>query len=161
LLSNFKVMMNVEPHKAPIYLLVDLVSRIVTAEGLIHRDSVARRVSAASGKARTGGRIQSASDQALTLAVRSAAVVMDGDFAMTEAQRSNCPVHDRSRDNAPAKAEFLPPIEIRAAAARVIAESGEMPREDLIVATARLLGFAKTGKDLRDRIDGALPIETA
>lgn len=80
--------MNVEPHKAPIYLLVDLVSRIVTAEGLIHRDLVARRVSAASGKARTGGRIQSASDQALTLAVRSAAVVMDGDFAMTEAQLS-------------------------------------------------------------------------
>jgi hypothetical protein len=39
----------------------------------------------------------------------------------------------------------------------VIAESGEMPQEDLIVAIARLLGFAKTGKDLRDRIDAALP----
>ncbi|MBM3369000.1 MAG: hypothetical protein FJY43_12125 [Betaproteobacteria bacterium] len=59
------------------------------------------------------------------------------------------------------KAELLPPVEIRAAAARVIAESGEMPRVALIIATARLLGFAKTGKDLRDRIDGALPIETA
>lgn len=82
---------------------------------------------------------------------------MEGDFAMTEAQSGDCPVRDRSGDNAPVKAELLPPVEIRAAAARVIAESGEMPREDLIVATARLLGFAKTGKELRDRIDRALP----
>ena len=86
---------------------------------------------------------------------------MEGDFAMTEAQRTDCPVRDRSGENAPVKAVLLPPVEIRAAAARVIAESGEMPREDLIVATARLLGFAKTGKDLRDRINGALLIETA
>ena len=155
--SSFTVNMSVEPHEAPMHLLVDLVSRIVTAEGPIHRDLVARRVSAAFGKARTGGRIQSASDQALTRAVRSAAVVMEGDFAMTEAQRSDCPVRDRSGENAPVKAVLLPPVEIRAAAARVIAESGEMPREDLIVATARILGFAKTGKDLRDQIDRSLP----
>lgn len=157
--SSFTVNMSVEPHEAPMHLLVDLVSRIVTAEGPIHRDLVARRVSGAFGKARTGGRIQTASDQALARAFRSAAVVMEGDFAMTEAQRSDCPVRDRSGDNAPSKAELLPPVEIRAAAARVIAESGEMPREDLIVATARLLGFAKTGKDLRDTIDRALPID--
>jgi hypothetical protein len=155
--SSFTVNMSVEPHEAPIYLLVDLVSRIVTAEGPIHCDLVARRVSAAFGKTRTGGRIQSASDQALTRAVRSAAVLMEGDFAMTEAQRCDCPVRDRSGDNAPAKAELLPPVEIQAAATRVILESGEMQREDLIVATARLLGFAKTGKELRDRIDRAIP----
>ena len=148
--------MSMEPHEAPMHLLVDLVTRIVTAEGPIHRDLVARRVSAAFGKVRTGGRIQSASDQALTRAVRSAAVVMEGDFAMTQAQRSDCPVRDRSGDNAPAKAELLPPVEIRAAAVSVIAESGEMPREDLIVATARLLGFAKTGKELHSKIDSAL-----
>ena len=76
---------------------------------------------------------------------------------VTEAQRSDCPVRDRSGDNAPDKAELLSLIEIRAAAARVIAESGEMPREDLIVATARLMGFAKTGRELRDRIDRAIP----
>ena len=152
--SNFMLNISVEPHEAPMNLLVDLVTRIVTAEGPIHRDLVARRISAAFGKARTGGRIQSASDQAL---VRSVGVVLDGDFAMTEAQRSDCPVRDRSGDNAPAKAELLPPVEIRAAAARVIAESGEMPREDLIVAIARLLGFAKTGKELRDRIERAIP----
>lgn len=158
--SSFSVKMSVEPHEAPMHLLVDLVTRIVTAEGPIHRDLVARRVSTAFGKVRTGGRIQGASDKALAAAIRSASLEMDGDFAMTADQRDDCPVRDRSADNAPVKADVLPPLEIRAAAARVIAESGEMQRDDLIVATARLLGFAKTGKDLRDRIDSALPSET-
>lgn len=81
---------------------------------------------------------------------------MEGDFAMTEAQRGDCPVRDRSGAIAPAKAALLPPAEIRAGAAHVIAESGEMPRQDQIVATARLLDFAKTGKELRDRIDRAV-----
>jgi hypothetical protein len=94
--------------------------------------------------------------KALNAGDEGAAVLMEGDFAMTEAQRSDCPIRDRSRDDAPSKAELLPPVEIRAAAARVIAESGEMPREDLIVATARILGFAKTGKDLKDKIDRSL-----
>jgi hypothetical protein len=159
--SNFTVKMSVGPHEAPIHLLVDLVTRIVTAEGPIHRDLVARRISGAFGKSRTGGRIQSASDKALASAVRSVGIVIDGDFAMTDAQRVDCPVRDRSGDNTPSKAEHLPPVEIRAAAARVIAESGDMPREDLIIAVARLLGFAKTGKELRDRIDAALSDLTA
>jgi hypothetical protein len=155
--SNFTVKMSVEPHEAPMTLLMDLVTRIVAAEGPIHRDLVARRVSTAFGKTRTGVRIQNASDQALGRAVRSAGVVMERDFAMTGAQRDDCPVRDRLGEGAPTKADLLPPLEIRAAAVRVIAESGEMPRDDLIVATARILGFAKTGKDLRDRIDAALP----
>ena len=78
---------------------------------------------------------------------------------MTEAQGSDWSIRDCSGEHAPAKAVLLPAVEIRAAAARVIAESGEMPREDLIVATARLLGFAKTGKELRDKIDWSLPEE--
>ena len=73
---------------------------------------------------------------------------------MTPAQREKTPVRDRSRESAPIRqADALPPIEIRAAAARVVAESGEMPREELIVATARLLGFARVGQDLRGVID--------
>ena len=94
--------------------------------------------------------------KALNAGDEGAAVLMEGDFAMTEAQRSDCPIRDCSRDDAPSKAELLPPVEIRAAAARVIAESGKMPREDLFVAAARILGFAKTGKDLKDKIDWSL-----
>ncbi|NDK37078.1 hypothetical protein [Rhodovulum sulfidophilum] len=75
---------------------------------------------------------------------------------MTKAQQDDPPVRDRAAPNAPGTAGHLPPVEIRTAAARVVAESGDMPREELIVATARLLGFARVGADLRGVIDGTL-----
>jgi hypothetical protein len=78
---------------------------------------------------------------------------------MTPVQKADPPVRDRSAEGAPTSATQLPPVEIRAAAARVVAESGEMERDELIVATARLLGFSKTGKDIRVAIDAALPQE--
>ena len=78
---------------------------------------------------------------------------------MTADQLDKCPVRDRSGESAPTKADQIPPLEIRAAASLVIAESGEMPREDLIVAIARILVFVKTGKDLKEKIDQSLPRE--
>ncbi|MBC6405270.1 MAG: DUF3320 domain-containing protein [Rhodospirillales bacterium] len=156
---NLTVSTSVEPHEAPASLLDPLAIRILETEGPIHRDLVARRMAAAFGKARAGSRIQSTSDQALMRVERSGRLVLDGEFVMTAEQRDNPPLRDRSGEDAPTKAALLPPIEIRAAAARVVTESGEMPREDLIVATARILGFAKTGRELREQIDRALPDE--
>lgn len=130
--------------------------RTLTVEGPIHRDLIARRVAAAFGKARTGGRIRSASDTAVDQAVRMGRCRLDGEFAMTAAQAEDPPVRDRSAPDAPGAAGHLPPVEIRAAAARVVAESGEMPREELVGATARLLGFARVGPEVRGVIYAAL-----
>jgi hypothetical protein len=47
-------------------------------------------------------------------------------------------------------------VEIRAAASMVVAESGEMTRDKMIVATARLLGFLRVGPDMRSAINMAL-----
>ena len=145
--------MDVEPHEAPMPLLTDLVIRIVEAEGPIHRHLVASRVATACGGRQRGIRIQRRSDQALG---EAAQVVMEGEFAMTAAQCDDPPVRDRSGMRELLNVELLPPVEIRAASARVVAENGEMPRNDLIVATARILGFGQTRQNLRDRIDQAL-----
>jgi hypothetical protein len=158
--STVTVKADFEPHEAPLPLLTDLVIRIVEAEGPIHRDLIARRVAAAFGKGRTGGRIRTASDAAVERAVRMGRAHLDGEFAMTAGQRDDPPVRDRSGETAPVTLpEMIPPAEIWAAAARVVAESGEMPVEELIVATARILGFSKTGKDIRGAIGDALPRE--
>jgi hypothetical protein len=154
--SALTVNVSFEPHEAPLPLLADLVIRIVEAEGPIHRDLIARRVAAAFGKERTGGRIRTASDAAVDRAVKMGRAVLDGEFAMTAQQRDDPLVRDRSGPDAPGAAGHLPPMEIRAAAARVVAESGEMPREEMVVATARLLGFFRVGPDLRAVIDAAL-----
>jgi hypothetical protein len=56
---------SVEPHEAPQGQIGDLIIRIVEAEGPIHVDEIARRIAAAFGKARTGGRIVDATHRAL------------------------------------------------------------------------------------------------
>ena len=77
----------------------------------------------------------------------------DGPFCMTGSQQQSPPVRDRSNESSPTtRAEYLSPAEIRAAAAMVERESGQMPEEELVVATARLLGFARTGPDVRNRV---------
>ena len=154
---TFTVSVSFEPHEAPPDLLYDLVCRIVGAEGPIHRDLIARRVGAAFGKARTGVRIRTLSDVTLDRAVAQGRLTLVGEFAMTAVQLADPPLRDRSEAEAPAnQAGLLPPVEIRAAATRVLAESGETPRDELIVATARLLGFARVGAELRGVIDAAL-----
>lgn len=157
--SSFMVSVTFEPHEAPITLLADLVTRIVQAEGPVHRDLVARRVAEAFGKSRTGKRIRDASDRALERAMLTGGVLPEGEFVMTPVQKADPPVRDRSAEGAPTSAAQLPPVEIRAAAARVVAESGETERDELVVATARLLGFARVGAELRGVIDAALAEE--
>ena len=59
------------------------------------------------------------------------------------------PVRDRSQENTGVlKAIYLPPTEIRAAADSIQQESGELEREEMIRAVARLLGFQRVGPDL-------------
>lgn len=156
-ISSCSVSERIEPHEAPFDLLEEVLICIVAAEGPIHRDLIARRIAAAFGKARTGGRIRTVSDSALDRAVLAGRLLLDGEFAMTEAQRENPPVRNRSEEGPPVSlAGLLPPLEIRAAAAWVVAESGETPQEELIVATARLLGFNRVGAELRGVMDAAL-----
>jgi hypothetical protein len=71
-------------------------------------------------------------------------------------------VRDRSGETAPTtRADYLPQIEIQAAARTILAESGRVPRDELITAVARRLGFSRTGQDLRARIAASLPDDAA
>ena len=149
----------VEPHEAPVFQLAGLVSRIVAIEGPIHTDEISRRVSAAFGKARTGSRIVDATLAALQLASRQGTdgIRAIGDFWLTGPQAENPPVRDRSAESgALLKATALPPMEIAAAARLIVAESGEMPPEDMVRAIARLMGFLRVGTDLQAAILSAI-----
>ena len=143
------------PHEIPIQRLSGLVARIVEVEGPIHEEEVSRRIATAFGLARAGPRIRKVVQDAIS--AKDGVILMDGRFCMSIDQQRNPPVRDRSMENSPTtRAEYLPPIEIRAAASMVERESGQMSRDELISATARLLGFARTGQDVRARIRAAL-----
>ncbi|MEO3387602.1 DUF3320 domain-containing protein [Mesorhizobium sp. CAU 1741] len=143
-----------EPHEAPMEHLADLVAEIVSVEGPIHADEVARRISAAFGKVRTGNRIVEATMRAVRVArQRDANLLQLGAFLATADQVAAPPVRDRRAETGSVlKAEYLPPIEIEAAAKKIQAESGMMLPEEMTRAVARLLGFQRVGPDLSEAI---------
>jgi len=141
---------SVEPHEAPVVQLADLVSKIVAIEGPIHIDEVARRITTAFGRARTGNRIAEAVQRAAAMARRQDPTLMqDGPFLLTQAQAATPPVRDRSQETGSLlKATYIPPCEILAAADLVRQESGGVEGDDLVRAIARLLGFQRVGSEL-------------
>ena len=148
-----------EPHELAVSRMANVVRMIVEHEGPVHLDLVARRVAEAFGKSRTGGRILEATRAALLHARRQAAgELLDKDgFWLTRAQNGTVPVRSRAGvDGGVAKAEYLPPIEIVAGADWIERECGRIDQEDLIRELARLLGFRRTGVDVRRSIANAL-----
>ena len=156
--AEIPVRSDLDPHEAPIAQLADMIAEIVRIEGPIHINEVARRISSAFGKSRTGRRIAEATERAARITVRKEpALTWSGLFLLTDEQAKNPPVRDRSRETgALLKADYLPPIEIEAAAERIRSESGEMSPEDLIRAVARLMGFQRVGSDLEAVISNAV-----
>jgi hypothetical protein len=145
---------SIEPHEAQTAVLADLIARIVGIEGPIHVEEVARRIASAFGKNRTGSRIAEAVERAIGVALRrDQGLCRDGSFLLTEQQQASPQVRDRSAETGGVlKAAYMPPIEIRAAASRIVAESGEMAPEELARAVARLLGFQRVGPELNQAI---------
>ena len=76
---------------------------------------------------------------------------------MTPEQIATPPVRDRSRETGTIlKANYLPPLEIKAAAEQIQKESGEIEVDEMIRAVARLVGFQRVGPDLFEAIRKAL-----
>lgn len=155
---DISVRSTVEPHEAPVAQLADLVQKIVAIEGPIHTDELARRISAAFGKARTGRRIVDAVGQAVRRAsALDSSLRQDGPFLMTQQQAETPTVRDRSAESGSLiKGAMISPIEIREAARLVRQESGDVPEDDLTRAVARLFGFQRVGSDLATAITAVI-----
>ena len=152
--ADLFVRSTVEPHEAPLSQLAEMVAKVVEVEGPIHIDEVARRISAAFGKGRTGRRIVDAVVKAVRAATREPrGLKQKGDFVLTAAQEEAPPVRDRTEETGSLlKSAYLPPMEIQAAAQLIREESGEISQEELVRAIARLLGFRRVGSDLAEVI---------
>lgn len=148
----------VEPHEAPMPMLVPLIIEIVGIEGPVHIEEVARRVAAAFGKRKAGKRVLAATRDALAAAKRQKAdLLSDDDFWFTAAQAAQPAVRDRSgEDLATCKADALSMLEIRAALRLAREDNPGGSDEDLVRAAARLMGFRRVGPDLQARFSAGL-----
>jgi hypothetical protein len=144
-----------DPHEVSAHAMSEIVGKIIEAEGPIHLDEIARRVATLWGKERTGNRIaQAVADGINSLRRANKTIRRDGDFFFTSRQEEDCPIRDRSAASVSLqKAEMLPPLEIRAAAFRAIEENGAIGKDEIATAVTRMLGFQRTGPDLRAKVE--------
>ncbi len=144
---------NTEPSEVSVPIMAKIAQAIVAIEGPVHQDEVARRVASLFGKARTGSQIRAAVVRALTSLVASGSLIEHDAFWMTSVQRDEPPVRDRSA--APVglqRADMLSWLEIRAAARIAEHQNGNLSEDEMAVAVTRLLGFKRTGAELRAAI---------
>jgi very-short-patch-repair endonuclease len=150
LAEGLPVPLNVEPHEVIGTVMARITRAIVEIEGPVHQDEIARRVTNLFGKARTGSLISASVMRGLRALKTSAALVEQDGFWMTPTQFDSPPVRDRSA--APPslqRADMLSPLEICAAAKIAERENGHLSEDDMVIAVARLLGFKRTGPELR------------
>jgi very-short-patch-repair endonuclease len=138
--------------------LAHWVTKIVEVEQPIHSEEVGRRLAACCGWQRAGSVIQERAYAGLLAAKRKGDVVRDGDFWFVAGDQDVVP-RDRSGIVATEwvrKIELISPIEIAAACLHALRESLALSEGELVVETARLLGFARVGKDIDVAIRSAI-----
>jgi very-short-patch-repair endonuclease len=148
---------NIEPHEVTVAVMAGITSAIVHVEGPVHEEEVARRVTALFGKSRTGSLISAATLRSLRALKASSTLVEQDGFWMTPEQMYKLPVRDRGA--APIslqRPDMLSRLEIRAAFEIVQRENGSMSGEEAAVAITRLLGFKRTGSELKAAILSAI-----
>lgn len=134
--------------------LAEVVAHIVSVEGPIHCEELARRTARLWGYGRTGKRIMQAVEQAIEVAAREGRIALDGPFCCNPVQ-TEMRVRDRSsvEENTLKKPEMLPPSEIRLAVSAIIRVNLGVTTEEAVIEAARLLGFKSTSSQLKRVIE--------
>jgi hypothetical protein len=137
----------------PIAELSRFALEVVEAEGPIHTHEVARRIREAFRLQKTGRRILAHVTSSLQHLSRKGSIARDGEFWLSVGQSISMP---RSRRNAALslrRAAMIAPMEYQLAVLAIIKDAVSISSDDLVVETARLFGFDRTGPDLKEAID--------
>lgn len=135
-----------------------LTAFVVKEEGPIHAEEVARRIREAFGLQRTGSRILSKINEALLSAARLGEVSSEEGFWTAQEQKHALPRHRRYAAIPLRRSDRIAPREYRLAILQVVEAAVGIDREELIVETARFLGFDRTGNDLHDAIEEQITV---
>lgn len=147
-----------QPHLLSDGQLAKIVEQIVFVEQPIHEEEVGRRLAAICGLQRAGSRIQDAAGRGLRVARRQGRLISDGPFwrpadatAIIARDRSSLSNAEQVR-----KPAMISPLELAEAARIVLAENFALDMAELVVQTARAVGFSRTGSDVSAAIESAI-----
>ena len=140
-----------EPQDTPLAAMIEHVREVVTVEGPVHEQEIITRIRTAFGLSRAGARVREAVMRAIE-AAQAEQVIAGGPFWSLPQQ--DVRIRDRSQVVATSlrRPDMLPDAEIEAALFSLVDANFGAEREVLIVASARLFGFAATSAALRVRL---------
>jgi len=132
-----------------------LVSQVVEVEGPVHEQEIIVRLRDAFGLGRAGSRVREAVLGGIYAALATGKIT-GGPFHCLPGQAIT--IRDRSAVDSAGlrKPDMLPTEEIETAFRAVIESNFGAPHDALVIAVARLLGFATTSAPLRERLDAVL-----
>lgn len=135
--------------------IADAARAVLKVEAPIHVKELSRRVAGCWNLSQVGTRVIEKVEAGLRRLTREKQATWDGDF-LTLPGMKRSPVRSRNLDGVVFHAEQIPPEELREAVRVVLRHDNPVVAEDLVVRTARLLGFQRTGKNLRAVIEEAV-----
>jgi very-short-patch-repair endonuclease len=138
-----------ELHETPVGKMAELVEQVVRVESPIHIDEVVARLRTAWNLQRAGGRIQSAVEEGVKLAVSRDRVKREGQYLSYP--QAETKLRDRRNVMSPGlrKPEMIPPSEIAVGVIQVVKANLGATDEELALSISRLLGFKATSAQLR------------
>lgn len=150
--AEFSVDRSVEPHLVHPGIMAAHVTRIVEVEGPVHHDEIITRIRLLWGLGRAGSRIRDAVTRAIRLASGGEKIVGGPDFWTVPG--AEVKVRDRAAVGSTSlrRPDALPPAEIEHAVLAIVTSNFGAMRDQVVLAVARLLGFASTSAQLRERI---------
>lgn len=146
--ADFPVVTTTELHEVPLGQMVHYVTTIVDTEGPIHLDEIIARMRTLWRLGRAGSRVRAAVERA-TQTAAAQGLIEGGPFFTKPGQLII--VRDRAavQSSTLRKAEMLPPVEIDAAAVRIVKANFGASRAELVQAISRCFGFSSTSAQLR------------
>jgi very-short-patch-repair endonuclease len=137
----------------PVAELSRFALEVVEAEGPIRTYEIARRIREAFRLQKTGKRILAHVKSSLQHLSRKGLVTRDGEFWSSIGQSISVPRNRRNAALPLRRASMIAPAEYQLAILAILAEAVSISEDDLVVETARLFGFDRTGPDLKEAID--------
>jgi very-short-patch-repair endonuclease len=153
--AAFGVNRQVDPHETPLAEMAGYVVKIVDIEGPINLDEIITRIRILWGLQRAGSRIRAAVSQAAQIAAKRGLIVGDEFYDLPNREIS---VRDRSQVDSLSlrRPEALPPTELRRALITTVDDNFGAPRDALIQAVSRALGYQSLSTQIRETIAAQL-----
>lgn len=140
-----------EFHESPFKPIVDAVVTCVKLEGPIHEAALASRVATSWWLQRVGKRVGERIRAALVKAERDRRIVRRGEFLWPPGLTA-APVRGPAVDGTVRPIGEVPIEEIAAAAVLCTKSAFALPKEELILCIARMLGYQRNGPNVLERI---------